>query len=73
MTSDKDKVFTDFDLERLKINGPEWELPSYEHLAALLHRLERAENCVKMIVDPERNSNPPASYKAWLASKGEGV
>lgn len=35
--------FTDDDLKQLKENGPEWELPTYERLMALLARLESAE------------------------------
>ena len=38
--------FTREDLERLKENGPEWELPSYERLAALLARLEAVEEAL---------------------------
>lgn len=38
-------TFTDDDLKRLKENGPEWEL-SYEKLAALLARLEAAEDAL---------------------------
>ena len=44
-------AFTDAQLKRLKDDGPEWEIVNYEKLAALLTRLECAEEVCKFFVN----------------------
>ena len=65
--------FSDDDLKRLKDDVVRKNLPVQflkSKLEPLLARLEAAEACIKMVVDPERNPNPPTSYKAWLKECG---
>jgi hypothetical protein len=65
-------AFTDKDLERLKEHGPEWELPSYEVLAALLARLKAAEEIVKRPCAKEcDNCYCKVNREAWRKSKVE--